>query len=403
MVNLITLENVKYSLRNLWARKSRSFLTIFSIFIGIATIFIFISFGAGLYFYVEDFTTGGSVDKFMVDGKSFGGPGTSSVVLNDDDVETVSKTRGVFEVSTMTFKPVEVSLGDEKKYVYLSGYDPKTDLLFESFNIDVERGRALESGDANSITVGYNYQLDDLIFSKGIDINDRLDVNGVKFKVVGFYEKQGNPADDSNIYMTYDGFEKLYPGEESYSMIIGRADVDDVDGTVDRVEKALRKARGEEEGQEEFSVTSFSEQLEAFSMVLNMIVAFIIMIAFISVVVSAVNTANTMVTSVLERVQEIGIIKSIGAKNSEIFNIFLFESSVLGFIAGVIGVLIGWAISSSLGNLLDQLSWGFLSPYISWQLFLGCILFATVVGALSGIAPAINASKKKPVDALRYE
>lgn len=400
---MIGIENVKYSLRNLWMRKSRSFLTILSVFIGIATIFIFISFGMGLYFYVDDFTTGGSADKFTVQGKGFGAPGSSNVLLTDDDVDTISKTRGVFEVSTMTFETAKVELGDQSKYVYLSGYDPKTDILFESFDIDIVKGKDLQSGDASRITVGYNYQLDNLIFKKGIGLNDRLIVNDVKFKVIGFYERQGNPSDDSNIYVTKEGFARLFPESNSYTMIVGRANVDDLEGTVDRVEKNLRKARGESEGQEEFTVASFASQLEAFGVVLNMIIGFIILIALISVVVSAVNTANTMVTSVLERVQEIGIIKSIGAKNSVIFNIFFFESAVLGFIAGVIGVLIGWIFSSIGGTMLDNLGWGFLSPYMPWQLFLGCILFATVVGAISGIIPAVNASKKKPVDALRYE
>jgi len=110
-----------------------------------------------------------------------------------------------------------------------------------------------------------------------------------------------------------------------------------------------------------------------------------------------------MVTSVLERIREIGVIKSIGAKNSEIFNIFLFESAFLGFVAGVIGVVLGSLISTIAGRTLDALGWGFLMPYQPIWLFVGGILFATVVGAVSGVMPAINASKLKPVDALRYE
>ena len=148
---------------------------------------------------------------------------------------------------------------------------------------------------------------------------------------------------------------------------------------------------------------SFEELIESFSNVLNIIIGFIILIALISVLVSAVNTANTMITSVLERYKEIGILKAIGAKNSDIFWIFLFESSFLGFVAGVLGVLLGWGFASLAGSVLTNLGWGFLAPYYSGYLFAGLILFATVTGAISGVIPAIRASKTNTVDALRYE
>ncbi len=110
-----------------------------------------------------------------------------------------------------------------------------------------------------------------------------------------------------------------------------------------------------------------------------------------------------MITSVLERVQEIGIMKSIGARNSEIFKIFLFESSFLGFIAGILGLALGWLVTYAAGKILLALGWGFLQPYYSWWLFASLLAFAVFTGAVSGVAPAINASRTNPVDALRYE
>ena len=95
--------------------------------------------------------------------------------------------------------------------------------------------------------------------------------------------------------------------------------------------------------------------------------------------------------------------KAIGARNREIFKIFLFESSLLGFIGGVLGVLVGWMITYALKNILDSFGWGFLTPHYSTSLFVTCILFATITGAISGAIPAMQASKIKVVDALRYE
>ena len=169
------------------------------------------------------------------------------------------------------------------------------------------------------------------------------------------------------------------------------------------IERNLRKERGLEEGKEDFYVQSFDDMIESYSTALNIVIGFIILIALISVFVSAVNTANTMITSVLERVKEIGVMKSIGAQNSEIFNIFLFESSFLGFVAGVLGVILGWAASFLGGKIIASLGYGFLQPYFPIWLFIACISFATLTGAVSGVIPAIKASKTNPVDALRYE
>ena len=95
--------------------------------------------------------------------------------------------------------------------------------------------------------------------------------------------------------------------------------------------------------------------------------------------------------------------KATGAKNSEIFKIFLFESSFLGFVAGFIGLVLGFLISFGIGALLDSIGWGFLSPSFSPYLFIGLLIFATLTGAISGAIPAYQASKTNPVDALRYQ
>jgi len=400
---MVSQENIKYSLRNLSNRKARSFLTILSIFVGIATIFIFISFGWGLYDYVEELSTGGSADKFFVQGRGMGAPGLSDLTFSEEELDAVEKVRGVLEVVGYNFKVVEVNKNNVNRFVFVSGSDPKKDLFLESFGIGVEKGRYIENGETDKVALGYNFMVNDKIFPKGYDVGDKIEINGMNFRIVGFLESIGNPQDDSNIYLTEEGFEKLYPDAEGYSLFVGRASINNMDDVVERVEKDLRKEKGEEEGEETFFVQSFQDQIEAFGVVLNMVIGFIILVALISVVVSAINTANTMITSVLERVKEIGVIKSIGAKNSEIFNIFLFESAFLGFVAGVIGVFIGWFFSYTAGNLLQNLGWGFLAPHYSWFLFVGCVAFATIVGAVSGVAPAYSASKLKPTEALRYE
>ncbi|MFH1500347.1 MAG: ABC transporter permease [archaeon] len=401
---MISRQTVKYSLRNLKHRKARSFFTVLSIFLGITTIFIFISFGLGLYTYIEDLTQGSSADKLIIQAKG----GTlalfeTKVVFDEDDIQTIGRVAGVYEVTGNYFKTVEVKAQEKRLYTLLISYDPKKPLVMEVSNIDIVKGRQFNQG-KREVVLGYNYMVDDKIFPKAIRLNQNIEINGQDVKVVGFFEKVGSAQDDAQVYMDNDYMEEFYAGENlSYGYIIARVDVDDIANVVERIEKALRNERNLDVGKEDFFVQSFDDLIAGFSSALNIAIGFIILIALISVVVSAVNTSNTMITSVLERFKEIGIIKSIGARNSDVLGIFLFESAFLGFIAGVIGVIIGFVVSYTGGVILDNLNYGFLKPAFPISLFVGCILFATVTGAISGVFPAVNASRINPVEALRYE
>lgn len=406
---VISKESVKYSLNNIKKSKTRSILTILSIFVGIATIFIFVSFGWGLYDYIDEFTSSSSADKLLIQPKGGTIPGLDDTFkLLDDDVRVVENTPGIYEATGVHMGVGEIVQDDSKKYVFVVSYDPDLPMVMELSDIEIIEGRALRSGDSGKVTLGYNYLIKDKIFPKAYSLNSKINVQGVDLRIIGFYENVGNPQDDSNIYITNDFADDILgevgsDEELAYGMIIARADKDNVDEIGERVEEKLRQSRDLDVGKEDFSVQSYADLLESFTVVLNIIIGFIILIAFISVVVSAVNTANTMITSVLERFKEIGVLKSIGARNSEIFKIFLFESGFLGFVAGVIGVLVGWVASDVGAGILDDLGYGFLSPHYSWHLFAGLILFATLTGAISGMIPAWRASKINTVDALRYE
>lgn len=399
---MASVESIKYSLRNLRKSKSRSFLTILSIFAGIATIFIFVSFGFGLYNYIDEFSTGSSADKVLIQ------PGSGNYLddtfsLDDSDIRAVKKTPGVIDVSGSYYNSVSVKSKGELRYTFLISYDPSNPLMLDMFNVGVEKGRLLMENDFGKAVLGYNYLLDNNIFSKGLEINDKIEINGEDVKIIGFFESVGNPADDSQIYITNDYYKNIYGSNSSYGMIVARVEKKDIADITERIENNLRKSRNLDEGQEDFTVQSFEDMIDSFSSALDIVIGFIILIALISVIVSAVNTANTMITSVLERYKEIGILKAIGARNSEIFSIFLFESAFLGFVAGLVGVGVGYLATFIAGNVLTSLGWGFLQPFYSWQLFAGCLLFAVVTGAISGVIPAINASKINTVDALRYE
>ena len=126
-------------------------------------------------------------------------------------------------------------------------------------------------------------------------------------------------------------------------------------------------------------------------------------IAAISLAVGGIGIMNTMYTSVLERTKEIGAMKAIGANQKHILLIFLFESGLIGLVGGLIGAVFGTLFAFSVGTIASLLGYDYLSISILWSVILFALLFAFIIGMISGLWPAYKASKLNPVDALRYE
>ena len=129
----------------------------------------------------------------------------------------------------------------------------------------------------------------------------------------------------------------------------------------------------------------------------------VLSIALISLFVASLGITNSLFTSVFQRTKEIGTMKAIGARNSQILSVFLLESAVLGFTGGFAGILIGLLLASGFISGINLLGFIKLEFALSWGLMLNSIIFSTVLGIVAGMLPAIRASKLKPIDALRFE
>lgn len=401
---MISKEKILYSFNHIWQRKGRSFLTIFSIFIGITTIFIFLSYGFGLYDFINGYMTETSADKILIQPKGMGAASPDkNFMLTESDLRAVKRVPGVYEVEGNYQGTVQIKKDEKTKYVTLSSIDPESRLVIEMSDLKIESGRMLLKEDTKKVVLGNSFLVPNKIFQKPYELNQKILINEKEFKVIGFLHSFGNPMSDSSVIILNDDVKLIDENAKGYVDIVARVDANKVEQIAEEIEEALRKSRGLKKGYEDFYVASFEELVDSYMKALNIVIGFVVLIALISVVVSAVNTANTMITSVLERIKEIGTMKAIGARNSEILGIFLFESSFLGLVAGIIGVFFGFIFTTITGRILDNLGYGFLSPHYSWTLFLGCIAFATITGAISGVSPAINASRTNVVDSLRYE
>lgn len=401
----MNLDEIIYSLRNLTHRKLRSWLTVLSILLGIMTIFAIVSFGLGIRSYMDTLAEEAGIDTLYIQAKSAGAPGTDeNFMQTKDDLDFVSKIKGVKEISGMYMKVGEIKHDKNRAYSFVIGFDPE-DWILKTFTVDIVKGRQLKTGEADKVALGYNYQFDDKVLKKALRLGDNAELNGKNFDVVGFYEEVGNPQDDSQIYLTYKGMEELYPDvKNKFGFIILKAEKNvDTEALADKIKDKLRKHKGQEEGKEDFYVQTFSDLLATFNIILTVLNGILVLIALISLVVASVNITNTMYTAVLERTQEIGIMKAVGAKNSEILLIFVVESGLLGMVGGIVGVIFGYAIAKTGGVIAASYGYAMLKPVFPAYLTIGCILFGFFTGAIAGILPARQASRLKPVDALRYE
>ena len=112
---------------------------------------------------------------------------------------------------------------------------------------------------------------------------------------------------------------------------------------------------------------------------------------------------NTMCTAVLEMIREIGVMKAIGAQNRDILLVFVVEAGLLSTLGGILGVVLGYGIASAGGAFAAASGFASLQPAFPAVLVVGCILFAFMLGAVSGYLPARQAARLNATDALRYE
>jgi len=392
------------AVRNLMKKRLRSSLTIIGIFISIATIFVLISLSIGLDGAVkEQFRQLGSDKFFIMPRGQAGPPGAGRAVqLTIKDVEVIEKINGVKDVSYDTIGNAKVEFNDEIRYLMIAGIPlDKSDVFIETGFYKIDDGRFLKKGDVGKIMIGSRFK--ETLYKKSVKEGNKIIINGKEFEVVGILQTIGNSQDDSLIFMGLEDFKELFNSEDRVDQIIVQIKSgEDINKIADNTRRKLISFRGVTEKTRDFEIMTPEELLKSFGVVLNIITAFLLGIAGISLLVGAVGIANTMYTSVLERTKEIGTMKAIGAKNSDIMKIFILESGIFGLIGGILGAIFGlflsWIVSYSANSAFNQ---NILAFSISWSLLIGAILFSSFIGIVAGLIPSYSASKMKPVDALR--
>ncbi|MBI2125254.1 ABC transporter permease [Candidatus Woesearchaeota archaeon] len=373
-------------------RKLRSWLTVIGIIIGVAAIISLITMSRSLEGTIQQqFETFGA-NRIFVSGKGFQGPGTQSHGLTTEDVETIEKVSGIeyvapgiFRSAEVKYKEAEVKYKEEVGFTLIGGLPAEQyEKFYADGGIEVIEGRFIQEDEKYVAVIGS--RVAENMFAKEIGVGNKLEINKIDFKVVGVLEEIGNAQDDSQINIPLEAAREVFDEAEKVDMIIIQVKSGtDIPEMQEKIEKNLERKRGDTS----FEVVTATQILEQINQVLGVMQIVLVGIAAISLLVGAIGIMNSMYTSVLERTKEIGIMKSIGARNSDVLQIFLMEAGMIGLVGGVLGTALGSAIFL----LIIKLEIGVL--------LLG-LVFAFVIGVVSGILPAYQASKLKPVDALRY-
>lgn len=394
---------------NLKRRGLRSWLTMIGIFIGIAAVVGLISLGQGLQAAINEQFEQLGKDKIIIQSKTIGPPGSTGsekLILTEKDLDTVKKIRGVEEATGILIKTSVLEFRNELKVQMAIGIAPEDIGFFSEIqSFKIIAGRDLKKGDGYKAVVGYNNAVDGKIWKRGVEIGSTIKIEGTDFKVVGILGKTGDPFNDAAVYIPKNTLKEILNVKNEESEIVAKTQegFNPVD-VADTITRKLREERGEKKDQETFTVQTSEQLLTTFTNIFGIVQAVLVGIAAISLVVGGIGIMNTMYTSVLERTKEIGTMKAVGAKNSDILYIFLFESGLLGLVGGAIGIGLGIGLGKTVEYIsTTTLGTNLLKASISFPLIVGALMFSFLIGTLSGIFPALQAARLKPADALRYE
>jgi ABC-type antimicrobial peptide transport system permease subunit len=395
---------LKLSTRMFRARTSRTVLTILGMGVGIGAILFLVSFGYGLQkTLLERITTSESLLTLDVaESKS------ALVSLNKAVLEKIEKTEGVVEVSPAFYISAQGKVEDLMADLVILGVKPSFLRLSGSRAM---RGDVLSDENPEGVVISssivqiFNKNIDEIIgqeitftffLPSQEDSGEKLQsefekiVSEKKYKITGVIE-----GDENVIYINASTLENLKVS--NFTQLKVKC------ATNERLEQIRDEILSQG-----FLVSSLSDTVNQANQVFRVIQLVLMLFGIIALVVSAIGMFNTMTIALLERTEEIGIMKAIGASNWSISWMFLMEATIMGFLGGLGGLILGLAggrLFNLLINLIAQKMGGqavnlFFSPL--W--FMGVIIvFAAIVGFFTGLVPAVRASKINPLEALRYK
>jgi len=439
------LDLVTMGLRNLIRRKSRTILTVLGVIIGAASIVIMLSLGFAMD---KNFKTQleGMGNLMVITVRPNWGysaddsASTGEVYLNEKAVESFEKIPNVEAVMPMKDVYLRISTGRYASDTSVIGVVPE---MMDTFGIKVGEGRALLEEDQYGIVLGAYVQEEFMDMKKRepwktrgqaeIDVfNDKLvitkDMNyggklrqgetrsklkKYKLSVVGKITDQFS-ENSWNSYMNIRDLEKIEKDAEKVEKIKNKNKNKNIYNSIKIKAKSLEDVEKIQEavknmGYQANSLMDYQKEMKKTSGMIQMVLGGI---GAVSLLIAALGITNTMIMAIYERTREIGVMKVLGANIGDIKKLFLFEAGMIGFIGGLLGLLISAGGSLLLNKFLGGMAQGQyymaddVTTYVSYipvWLYGLALVFSVVIGVISGYLPARRAMKLSALSAIKNE
>ena len=400
-------EVLGYGINSLRQRKLRSFLTVLGIVVGISSIVLLVGLVQGLKKDVlKELESFGPrtliITPTNLQSGSIFGAGSSfaptSGKLFERDYERVKHVAEIATITKVISGSTTVQFKDQAIDAQIFAVEPES--FTDTIGIEVASGRFLKSSDQFGVVVGSKVATS---FDEPLTSSSNLIINGKKYRVVGILKETGNSFGpvDSVIFISFDSGHEIFSvrllDKEISAIRITLKEGSDLEKVSEEVEDIMAASHRVSKDEEDFGVISPAFINKQFSGILDLLTIFLGAIASISLIVGGIGISNTMFMSVLERRKEIGTLKAVGATTHQIRDIFLIESSLIGFVGGILGVVIALFMGFLLITLIN------ITFVFDNMVILGSMIFSILIGVLSGTFPAMSAAKLDPITALRYE
>ncbi|MGS0765208.1 ABC transporter permease [Syntrophomonas curvata] len=443
---------LRMSLNSLRRRKTRTFLTILGVVIGTASIVIMLSLSTAMdQSFKEQIARMGSltiIDVYPGAGGEVSNHGRQGdVKLNDEAIASFSAIPGVVAVMGLKQTFMRVVAGKMVGDVQITGVDPEK---LSAFDYEVDTGRLLLASDKDAAIFGkyvaYNFRNPRIrnsytmgYMGPDADSLPPVDLTGGKLLLTADMQygerSQGTPDADYKPPRPHEirgvGILKESGSEKDYQALMNitslrkimaedskttkretRSRKSDQENQYDNIKikiKDMEEVKGIQKQIQAlgYQASSLTDMLESMKKTSRAMQAILGGIGAVSLLVAAIGIANTMIMSIYERTKEIGIIKVLGADIADIRRLFLLEAGLLGLGGGILGLTLSygssWLLNRVAGSFMMNMGGGSKISIIEPQLALGALIFATLIGLVSGYAPALRAMKLSALEAIRND
>jgi len=407
-------ETLKLALSSIWAHKLRSFLTLLGMIIAVAAFMLVVSFLIGFNTYVDEKIAGVGSNAFTIQRFSFEDFKDTDTLaeaqrrnkeLTFEELDFIRERADLIALigAKARRERVEVKRGSKKlEDIEIQGYEP---VILQIDKLDIEEGRFFsETENDNSRRVAYiGKDIANELFPRSSPIGEEIFLRGIPYRVIGVQVAKGTvfgQPQDNFVVIPIKTF------AQQFGALVGRrgpyfqalaVSEDRFDEAVDQARTLMRIKRKLSYGEKDnFGILTPDAIAGLRDSLFGTIFVVFLIVPSIALIVGAIVIMNIMLVAVTERTKEIGVRKSLGARQADVLRQFLFESGTLSAIGGVIGLI----IAQILGILVTKYV---LKTIIPWWAAATAIGVSAAVGILAGLYPAWKAARLDPIEALRAD